>query len=233
MVVEFRTRLRQAFAKEQQGSRLVELPILTYWGICAALGVTFLYDWMMQWNVGQTLSRPWLVAYLIITLIISQVIYFIVACDDGRPLQWGPTLLFTFGNGIFEAFAFGLVYRLGETVGTMAMGWIAPAATNAASIVGFVLGVLLFTIYGGLIHGLFWIKLLPPHFKSTPRTLLLRKYRPMAEVFLVTGWSLCFWLTRDIWTVVIIHIVLDFCMMLRVRPQLFQALNGKKAPEAA
>jgi hypothetical protein len=55
----------------------------------------------------------------------------------------------------------------------------------------------------------------------------------MAEVFLVTGWSLCFWLTRDIWTVVIIHIVLDFCMMLRVRPQLFQALNGKKAPEAA
>lgn len=224
MVVDFRARLREAFSGE--GTKSVELPILIYWAVCAVLGIAFLKDWLVSWNVGETLARPWLVVYLIITLIISQVIYFVVACDDGRSIHWNSTIIFTIGNGIFEVFAFAVVYRLGEVVGSAVVGAFAP---GAASVAGFILGVILFIMYGGLIHGLFWIKLLPPHFKSTPMVLAIRKYRPLAEVFLVTGWSLCFWLGQDIWTVVIIHIVLDLCMMLRIRPVLFGDPSPSKA----
>jgi hypothetical protein len=228
LVVDLRTRLRQVFAGEQQDSKSIELAILLYWGVCAVLGFAFVHEYIFQWNVGETLARPWLVVYLIITLIISQVIYFFVASDDGRPFKWGSALIFTFGNGILEAFAFALVYYLGEAVGVFLVGLLFP---SAASVAGFVVGIIFFIIYGGFIHAFFWIKLLPPHFRSTPSTLLIRKYRPLAEVFLITGWSLCFWITRDIWTVVIIHIVLDFCMMLRVRPALFSTIdNLGKAP---
>jgi chlorophyllide a hydrolase len=225
VVVDFRTRLQQAFRGDKEGKKSVELPILIYWGICAILGIAFLHDWLFAWNIGETLSRPWLVVYLIITLIISQVIYFIVACDGGRSIHWNSTLLFTIGNGIFEVFAFALVYRLGEVLGSLVIGALFP---TAASVAGFVLGIIFFIIYGGLIHGMFWIKLLPPHFKSTPMVLAIRKYRPLAEVFLVTGWSFCFWLGQDIWTVIFIHIVLDLCMMLRVRPVLFGSPEPKR-----
>jgi hypothetical protein len=37
----------------------------------------------------------------------------------------------------------------------------------------------------------------------------------------VLGWSLCFWLYHDIWTVVAFHILVDFGLMLRVRPVIF------------
>ena len=202
----------------RHGTRSSERDILVYWGISTVLGVFFLWDWLSVWNVGATLRLPWLLALLVATFTLSQVLYVVVAHHDGRPIRWGPTMIFTVGNGICETLSFALVYRLGELIGSSVMTMVAP---SAASGVGFALGVVFFCAYGGLIHGLFWLRLLPPHLNDSPRSRTLRKFRPLAEVVLVLSWSLCLYLTRDIWTVVFVHLLVDFGLMLRVRPPLF------------
>lgn len=194
--------------------------IVRYWLIATVVGAVFLWDWITAWNVPATWSRPILVVYLVLSFALSQVLYALVARYDGRRFHPGATLVFALGNGVAETFAFAVVYRLGELIGTSVVGLFAPALASWA---GFGLGIVFFAAYGGLIHGLFWLRVLPPHLNDTPRAVAIRKYRPLAEVALVLGWSLCFWLTRDLWTVVFFHILVDIGLMLKVRPRLFGA----------
>ncbi len=223
MDVQFNAGLNRTQARAQQRLKREEWSVLAYWAISCVLGVVFLRDWIMNWNVGATLSHFWLVGYLVLTWALSQSLYLIIARHGNRPISLSSVLAFTIGNGIAEVFAFGVAYRLGEMFGYWAVDAFAPAA---ASIAGLVVGVLFFMVYGGLIHALFWLRLLPPHLDDAPLSVAIRKYRPLAEVGLVIGWSLCFWLTQDIWTVVFLHILLDLGMALRVRPLLF---HGKGA----
>ncbi|MBX0326816.1 hypothetical protein K2Z83_03855 [Oscillochloris sp. ZM17-4] len=195
-----------------------ERAILIYWGISLVLGVVALQSWLRSWAVPTTFANLGFVAYLVITFALSQVLYVLVARHDDRPFLPLPTLIFSLGNGFFETLAFAVVYWLGAMLGSWAVGLFAPAA---ASVAGFVVGLIFFSIYGGLIHGLFWLRLLPPHLDESPRSQSIRKLRPMAEVALVVGWSACFWLYQDIWTVVLIHILVDLGLMLRVRPVIF------------
>lgn len=214
--------LRETISQTRESNpetRPVEHYILLYWIISLVLSLVFLSDWLTSWNVPDTFSRPWLVGWLVLTWGISQAAYITVARHDNRPLCWSAALLFAIGNGVCETLSFGLVYRLGEVAG-MALAY--SMLPDYVDISGFVMGLIFFTIYGGLIHGLFWIKLLPPHFDSSPHALAIRQIRPGIEVLLVSGWSLCFWLTRDIWTVVFFHALVDLILMLRVRPPLFQ-----------
>jgi hypothetical protein len=201
-----------------------EGPILWYWLVATIAGTIFLWDWVSVWNVPATLRMPWLLLYLILSFALSQVLYALVARHGGRPFRWDTTAIFAVGNGIAETFAFALVYRLGEVVGSSLVGLFAP---GYAAIAGFIVGVALFIIYGGLIHALFWLRFLPPHLDDSPRSKAIRKSRPIAEVGLVLGWSLCFWLTRDIWTVVFFHILVDIGLMIKVRPTLF----GRRQPD--
>jgi hypothetical protein len=195
-----------------------ERAVLIYWGISLLLSVLFLRDWIAAWNVGATFSQPSLIVYLAVTFVLSQVLYVLVARHDSRSILPLSTLIFALGNGVIETLSFALVYRLGELIGSGLVALFAPAA---ASVAGYILGLIFFSIYGGLIHGLFWMKVLPPHFDDSPRSVTIRKLRPIAEVALVVGWSLCFWLYRDIWTIVAFHILVDLGLMLRVRPVLF------------
>jgi hypothetical protein len=196
-----------------------ERAILIYWGISLVLGVTALHSWLGSWNITATLAKPGLVAYLALTFAFSQVLYVLVARHDNRRLLALPTVIFSLGNGFFETLAFAFVYWLGALVGSELAGFIASPAV--ASAVGFGMGLVFFSIYGGLIHGLFWLRLLPPHLDDAPRSRAIRKFRPIAEVALVVGWSLCFWLYQDIWTVVALHVLVDLGLMLRVRPVIF------------
>lgn len=194
--------------------------ISIYWLIASIAGIVFLWDWLTVWNVPATLGQPVLVVYLILSFALSQILYALVAHYDGRPFSWGATAIFAIGNGLAETFAFALVYRLGELIGATLVGLFAPALASAA---GFALGVALFVVYGGLIHGMFWLRVLPPHLDDAPRSIAIRKLRPIAEIALVLGWSLCFWLMRDIWIVVFFHILVDIGLMLKVRPPIFGA----------
>lgn len=200
--------------------------IIIYWVIATLVGVPLLYDWLLAWNVPATLSQPWLVVYLLLTFVLSQVLYIVVARHDGRPIHWGALVFFSLGNGLAETFAFAAIYRLGEIAGSAIVGSFAPAG---ASLAGFILGIIFFTIYGGLIHGLFWLRILPPHLDDSPRSRAIRKFRPLAEIALVLGWSLCFWLFRDIWTVIFLHILVDIGLMVLVRPPIFGASDRPAA----
>lgn len=195
-----------------------ERAILIYWGISLVLGVVALRHWIGAWNVGATLSHPGLVIYLALTFTLSQVLYVLVARHDDRPILPLPTVIFSLGNGIFETFAFAFVFWLGGLIGSSLVGLVFPAA---ASVAGFALGMVFFMIYGGLIHGMFWLRLLPPHFDDSPRSRSIRKARPLAEVALVFGWAICLWVFQDIWTVVFVHTLVDVGLMLRVRPVIF------------
>jgi hypothetical protein len=88
--------------------------------------------------------------------------------------------------------------------------------------IGFGLGLVFFIIYGGLIHAIFWLPVLPPHLDDAPFSRRIRKLRPLNEIMLVIGWSLCLWLYNDIWTMVFFHVLVDLGLMLRVRPPLFR-----------
>lgn len=197
-----------------------ERSILIYWGLSLLIGVPLLFDWLTAWNVPTTLRHPWFVAYLLITFALSQVLYVVVARHDDRPLRWSSTWIFALGNGFFETLAFAIVFRLGAILGSTMIGFFAPTAAHTA---GFIFGLIAFIIYGGLIHGLFWLRLLPPHLDDAPFSRRVRRLRPIAEVALVIGWSIAFWYMEDIWSIVFLHVLVDLGLMLRVRPILFAA----------
>lgn len=199
--------------------RRPERAILIYWLLATTIGIVFLWDWLTAWNVQATLGNPWLVFYLCCSFALSQVMYVLVARHDGRPLHLGSLVMFAIGNGIAETLAFAAVYRAGEILGAGLFGLFAPGLAAPA---GFVVGLIAFIIYGGLIHALFWMPVLPPHLDNAPRAKKIRRLRPLAEVALVLGWSLVFWLYRDIWTIVGLHILVDVGLILLVRPSIFR-----------
>lgn len=210
------TTTKTAWWTTQSAERL----IVGYWLVASVIGIPLLWDWLTAWNVGATLARPWLVGYLILSFILSQVLYLLVARHGGRPIHWGALAIFALGNGLAETFAFAAIYRVGEWLGTSVTGLFAPMQAN---LIGLIIGLIFFSIYGGLIHAMFWMKVLPPHLDDSPRSQAIRKGRPIAEIALVLSWSLCFWLTRDIWTVIFFHTLVDVGLMLLVRPAIFGA----------
>jgi hypothetical protein len=161
-----------------------------------------------------------LVFYLCCSFALSQLLYILVARHGDRPIKGSALVIFAVGNGFAETLAFAAIYRIGELLGTWMVGLVAP---SYASIAGFIVGIIFFAIYGGLIHGLFWLRVLPPHLDDNPRSRRIRQMRPLAEVALVIGWSLCLWLYRDIWTVAFLHTLVDIGLMLLVRPTIFGA----------
>jgi chlorophyllide a hydrolase len=204
--------------------------IVAYWLISSVLGLLFLRDWIFAWNVPATLQTPWLLALLLGTLILSQVLYIKVSTHGGRRIPWLATLIFAICNGIAETFSFALVFRLGLVIGSFLSGLLAP---SLAAYGGLALGLVFFVIYGGAIHGLFWIRLLPPHFHDDPLSLKIRRLRPLSETLLVIGWSLAWWLNADLWSVVVCHTLIDLTLMLQVRPPLFQRGARLAAPSAS
>lgn len=194
--------------------------VLIYWGICAVLGALFLQDWIGAWNVGATLAQPWLLLVLVGTWIIGQAVYIGTADHQGRAFDLRSTIMFAVGNGVLETWAFALVYRLGELVGWWVAGVLVPAAASGT---GFALGTLLLMVYNGPIHMLFWMNVLPPHFGNTPLAKALHRFVVPSLAAIVIGWCLCFWWNRDLWTVTVLHMLVDLVLMIRVRPALFRA----------
>jgi hypothetical protein len=198
----------------------IEWRIISYWAISALIGLLFLRDWLLSWDVGETIARhPWLVVFMIAIWLITQGLYVMVAHPDGRPLIWRSILLFTLANGVFETWAFAFSYWLGEVIGTWATGWF--LSPSAAATVGFIVGVVVFSVYSWWIHAFFWIRFLPSHTGESPRTRTLQRWHIIALTVLTLSWALCLWLNRDIWTVTILHILMDLVLMVRLRPSLF------------
>ncbi|EAT58532.1 conserved hypothetical protein [Chlorobium ferrooxidans DSM 13031] len=118
-------------------------------------------------------------------------------------------LVFSIGNGIAETFMFYAVFQLGAVL-------TGKVTQNPWAI--FLVGFFCFMAYSGLIHGLFWINILPEHVVQTS------PYKPFfmpVQLLIASSWALAFFWYRDIRTVIFLHALVDLTMVLNVRFSLF------------
>ncbi|MCG8376662.1 MAG: hypothetical protein MI702_09280, partial [Chlorobiales bacterium] len=118
-------------------------------------------------------------------------------------------ILFTIGNGIAETFIFYAAFIVGERLAGM---------VTKSPWVLFITGFIFFMVYSGLIHGLFWIDLLPEHVdQSSP-------YKPLfmpTQILIAGSWALSFFWYRDLPSVFVLHGLVDLTMILNVKFSLF------------
>ncbi len=202
--------------------------IALYWLLAFGLAVGFRLPELSGCRVPQTLASIWCPALLIATLAFSQWLYSQVAISEDRPFNWIGTPIFVIGNAIGETLAFLVVFSAGA--------WVGKVLGNALGVTGlpfdllkFGLGFLVFLFYGGGIHGLFWMRIFPPHFREDERARKIRKFRLWSESALSLSWCLTFFVFHDLWSVVVFHAIVDLVLMIRVRPGVFRFASAHSA----
>jgi hypothetical protein len=192
-------------------------PLLLYWVFCLAVGLLVLHDEIFSWRIPEAWGKaPFFLAYAVLITVFNEWAYIKIARHDGRPLRPALSVFFTLVNGVLEAFAFMAFYRLFEQAANL----VFPNVT----VVTFIFGFIGFVVYSGIAHALFWARLLPRHFSSAPELQRLRKAMGLIQALIVLGWCLYFQSTGDLWTLVVLHMLIDGVLMVRVRPPLFEKL---------
>ncbi|MCS7080528.1 MAG: hypothetical protein NZ585_10855 [Chloracidobacterium sp.] len=199
--------------------------IVLYWLGALALALLFRLPEPFTFNIPQTVASIWGIGLLIATLGFSQWLYTQVAVHEDRPFNWLGTPIFIIGNSLGETLAFLLVFKFGLFAGNLLSRLIDLTGIFSHLII-FSSGFFIFLIYGGMIHGLFWMRIFPPHFREDERALKIRKFRLWSESALSFSWCLVFYVFKDFWSVVIFHAVVDAVLMIRVRPRIFRFVSG-------
>ncbi len=202
--------------------------IAFYWLLAFGLAVGFRLPELYKCRVPETLASIWCPAILIATLAFSQWLYSQVAISEERPFNWLGTPIFVIGNAIGETLAFLVVFSAGAFVGDF-IGRLAGLGGLPFQFLKFGCGFFVFLIYGGAIHGLFWMRIFPPHFRDDPRARKIRKFRLWSESALSLAWCLTFFVFRDLWSVVVFHAIVDLVLMIRVRPGIFRFASADSA----
>ena len=136
----------------------VPMMIYAYWAFAFLVGIIFFWKDILAFNREFDKKRITLLVASLIVVAINAWVYTHSTTDGGRALDWLTVLVFSIGNGIAETFMFYAVFRLGTTL-------VGQVTQNSWAL--FVTGFLFFIIYSGLIHGLFWINILPEHVVQT------------------------------------------------------------------
>ncbi len=198
-----------------------------YWLFCAVVGLLLLRDELFSWPLPAAWGQaPFLLAYAVGITLFNEWAYIKVARSDGRPFSLSATVLFTLINGPLEVLAFMGAYRILEGGSRLLLGpnW---------GVVSFVLGFVGFVVYSGFAHAFFWARVLPRHFSAEPSLQRLRKLLGPIQALIVLGWCLYFYATGDLWTLIILHIIIDAVLMARVRPPVLTSVGIENAKPAA
>lgn len=191
-------------------------PLLLYWLICLIVGGAVLHEAIFSWHIpGAWSQAPLFLALAIVVTIASQVAYWLVARSDGRPFLPVRSVLFVAVNGVVECWMFLTAYQLlfsGAKFIFGSLDWL----NVAFGIVGFI-------FYSGFIHGFFWARLLPAHFTAEPRWQPLRRRMVPIQAAIVVSWCLYFYATGDIWTLVVLHGLMDAILVTRIHPPILEA----------
>ncbi len=199
------------------------MPILWgYWAFCTVFALLTLRDEIFSWRVANSWQNylVWALVALVIT-IAAQVGYVMVARHDGRPLAPVSTLIFVIVNGLLEAFVFMGIYRVFFTA--------SKAVFGDMDAINLLFGFLGFFLYSGLIHAMFWARLIPPHFTAEPSLQRLRRMLTPIQTVIVISWCVYYYYTGDIWTIVAFHLIIDTVLMIRVRPPILFATTKAQA----
>lgn len=183
--------------------------IYAYWALAILIGVLFFRKDVMTSNDDYGTKRIGLIIFSVAILGLNAFIYSNSTTDGGRTLDPWSALIFSIGNGVAETFMFYAVFRLGQTI-------IGKVTNNAWA--GFALGFLFFMIYSGIIHGLFWLPILPEHVVQTSP---FKPFFMPIQLMIALSWALSFFWYRDIRTVFLLHAVVDLTMIMNVKFSMF------------
>jgi hypothetical protein len=183
--------------------------IYAYWAFAFLVGFLFFKKDILSFNREFDTRRTILLAASLLIVAVNAWVYSHSTSDGGRQLDILTVLVFSIGNGIAETFMFYAVFQLG----TLLAG---KFTKNPWAL--FITGFILFMVYSGLIHGLFWINILPTHVVQTS------PYKPFfmpVQILIASSWALTFFWYRDIRTVILLHSMIDLTMALNVKFSLF------------
>ncbi|NTW53942.1 MAG: hypothetical protein HGB15_04105 [Chlorobaculum sp.] len=185
------------------------LQIYAYWAIAILIGIIFFRKDVMTSNPDYGSKRIGLLAFSVIVLGLNAYIYSHSTTDGGRTLDPTSALIFSVGNGIAETFMFYAVFRLGQAI-------VGKFTDNLWA--GFALGFFFFMAYSGVIHGLFWLAILPEHVVQTSP---FKPFFMPIQLMIALSWALSFFWYRDIRTVFILHAIVDLTMIMNVKFSMF------------
>jgi len=187
----------------------VPMKIFTYWFIAIVIGLLFFRKETFSFNTDFDLRRKILLGASLLIVACNAYVYSNSTFDGGRQLDIASVLVFTVGNGIAETFMFYFFFVMGEKLAGM--------ITKNAWVLFFA-GLLLFMIYSGFIHGLFWLDLLPEHVNQA--SPLKPLFMP-TQILIATSWALSFFWYRDLPSVFVLHGLVDLTMAMNVKFSLF------------
>ncbi len=187
----------------------IPMMIYAYWAFALLVGVLFFRKDILAFNREFDTRRVMLLAASVVIVAINAWVYSHSTTDGGRALEPLTVLVFSIGNGIAETFMFYAVFRLGML--------LADRFTQNPWAL-FITGFLFFMIYSGLIHGLFWLNILPEHVVQTS------PWKPLfmpVQLMIAGSWALSFFWYRDIRSVILLHALVDLTMVCNVKFSLF------------
>jgi chlorophyllide a hydrolase len=185
------------------------LMIYSYWIVAILVGVIFFRKEILSFNTEFDTRRKLLLGFSVVILALNAYVYSNSTTDGGRTLDPASLVVFSIGNGIAETFMFYAMFRLGQNI-------VAGFTSNQWA--GFALGFLFFMIYSGIIHGLFWLPLLPEHVVQTSP---FKPFFMPVQLLIATSWALSFFWYRDVRTVIFLHAIVDLTMAWNVKFSMF------------
>jgi chlorophyllide a hydrolase len=187
----------------------VPMMIYAYWAFALLAGIIFFKKDILAFNPEFDTRRIILLSASLIVVAINAWVYSHSTSDGGRALDPLTVLVFSIGNGIAETFMFYAVFRLGTALA-------GRFTQNSWAL--FITGFMLFMVYSGLIHGLFWINILPTH---VVQTSIYKPFFMPVQMLIACSWALSFFWYRDIRSVIFLHALVDLTMVCNVRFSLF------------
>jgi chlorophyllide a hydrolase len=139
----------------------------------------------------ETLMTGW------ITTVLTALVYILFTHKQAPgAYQLSDLIAFSFFNGVLEQLMFVVCFLLGCWLGYL---------LKMQSWQIFVSGFLSFSVYAGLIHGLFWMAVLPSH------QIVDAIGIPFAVLILMSFvWMQLFWRYQAVLAIIAMHIFLDF-----------------------
>ncbi|KZK74522.1 MAG: hypothetical protein A3K90_05210 [Pelodictyon luteolum] len=183
--------------------------VFLYWAIAILIGLVFFRSDILTFNKDFGARRIILLVLSAAIVALNAWVYSNSTYDGGRALDPLTLIVFSIGNGIAETFMFYAVFRMGAALAekTTMNPWVVFSA-----------GFLFFILYSGLIHGLFWLAILPEHVDQTSP---FKPFFMPVQMMIAGSWALSFFWYRDIRSVIILHALVDLTMAWNVKFSLF------------
>jgi len=187
----------------------VSLMVFAYWAVAVLIGLFFFRKDILTFDTKFDTRRIILLSFSVVILAINAYVYSHSTSDGGRTADPLSVLVFSIGNGVAETFYFYAFFRMGESL---------VGRFTANQWARFIAGFIFFMIYSGIIHKFFWLDILPTHVVQTSP---FKPFFMPVQLMIASSWALAFFWYRDLRTVIILHSIVDFTMIMSVKFSLF------------